>query len=97
MKFSILLCAAATSLVLAADDRDLSGDVWASVPPIVSKRQSTWSPPAALVKPLEEVWAHETATYGGGGILVFKNYGYDIINAAKGYFTTSTIHKLYSY
>lgn len=95
MKFSILLCAAATSLVLASDDRDMSGDVWASVPPIVSKRQSTWSPPAALVKPLEEVWAHETTTYGGGGILVFKNYGYDIINAAKGYVSLQSYRDLH--
>ena len=84
MKLSILLIAAATGLVQASDNRDLGGDVWASVPPIISKRQTTWSPPANLVKPLDEVWAHETATYGGGGILVFKNYGYDIINAAKG-------------
>lgn len=86
MKFSILLLTAVSSLVLASDDRDLSGDVWATAPAI-SKRQTTWSPPSALVKPLEEVWAHEVATYGGGGqgLFNFKNYGYDIIHAAQGY------------
>jgi hypothetical protein len=86
MKLSILLAAAASSLVLAADDRDLNGDVWAKLEnkPAISKRQSTWAPPASLVKGLDEVWAHQMSTYNNGNALGFKNYGYDIINAAKG-------------
>lgn len=88
MKISTLLISAVGSLVAASDDRDLSGDVWAQLTtPAIDKRQSTWSPPANLVKPLQEVWDHQVATYNpnGGGALAFKNYGYDIIQAAKGY------------
>jgi len=86
MKLSILLAAAASSLVLAADDRDLNGDVWAKLEnkPEISKRQSTWAPPSSLVKGLDEVWAHQVSTYNNGNLFAFKNYGYDIINAAKG-------------
>ena len=86
MKLSVLLLAVASNLVLASDDRDLDGDVW-NKPSTLEKRQSAWNPPAGLVKPLQEVWDHEVATYnlGGGGLFGFKNYGYDIINAAKGY------------
>ena len=65
----------------ASDNRDLSGDVWKSS---LEKRQTTWAPPSALVKPLDEVWAHESSTYNNGNLLGFKNYGYDIIIANKG-------------
>ncbi|KAH8593468.1 hypothetical protein B0O99DRAFT_688687 [Bisporella sp. PMI_857] len=82
MKILIPVVATLASLALgAADDRDLSGDVWGSS---LEKRQTTWAPPAALVKPLEEVWAHVSATYNNGNLLGFKNYGYDIIVANKG-------------
>jgi hypothetical protein len=69
-------------VAFGADDRDLSGDVWKTS---LTKRQTTWNPPSALVKPLEEVWAHESSTYNNGNLLGFKNYGYDIIMAAKGW------------
>lgn len=50
----------------AADKRDLS--------------KMTWSPPANLVKPLQEVWDHQVSTYPKD----FRNYGYDQVMAAKG-------------
>lgn len=88
MKVSAFLLTAAGSIAAAADSRDLDGSVWAKLAttPAVSKRQSTWAPPANLVKPLQEVWDHQVATYnpGNGGYAAFTNYGYDIINAAQG-------------
>jgi len=94
MKLSTVLFSTACNVVLASDDRDLRGDVWAKLAntPTIDKRQSTWNPPAALLKPLQEVWDHQVATYNtnGGGALAFKNYGYDIINAGKGYVSISS-------
>ncbi|KAF9268249.1 hypothetical protein L218DRAFT_994989 [Marasmius fiardii PR-910] len=46
----------------------------------LEKRQSTWSPPANLVQPLNEVWQHETQTYPAN----FRNYGYDQVFANQG-------------
>jgi hypothetical protein len=43
-------------------------------------KRATWNPPSNLVNPLNEVWAHETATYTPN----FKNYGYDQLIAAGG-------------
>lgn len=64
---------------------DLDGSVWRNLGKTVrSKRQSSWNPPADLVKPLEEVWNHSVETYNNGDWEAFKNYGYDIIMAAEG-------------
>ncbi|KAH7381923.1 hypothetical protein BKA64DRAFT_727357 [Cadophora sp. MPI-SDFR-AT-0126] len=73
-------------LTSASDSRDQSGDVWKNLlgGSGVEKRQSTWSPPSNLVKPLQEVWDHEMSTYNNGNALAFKNYGYDILMAANG-------------
>lgn len=93
MKFlstSITLLAAGLlnlQLASASDSRDESGDVWKTLlqSSTVEKRQSTWSPPANLVKPLQEVWDHEVKTYNNGQWNAFKNYGYDILMASNGY------------
>ncbi|EAW20319.1 uncharacterized protein NFIA_099550 [Aspergillus fischeri NRRL 181] len=54
-----------------------AGSAW------VEKRQSSsWSPPANLVKPLNEVWEHQMATYSDP--MGFKNYGYDQVIAGRG-------------
>ncbi|KAK0111125.1 hypothetical protein ONS95_001501 [Cadophora gregata] len=89
MKFfstSTLLAAGLLQLASASDLRDESGDVWKNLLSGggVEKRQSTWSPPANLVKPLQEVWDHEMKTYNNGKPMAFHNYGYDNIIAANG-------------
>ncbi|KAH6706403.1 hypothetical protein BKA61DRAFT_492241 [Leptodontidium sp. MPI-SDFR-AT-0119] len=92
MKFlstsTTLLAAGLLNLQLASasDSRDESGDVWKTLlqSSTVEKRQSTWSPPANLVKPLQEVWDHEVKTYNNGQWNAFKNYGYDILMASNG-------------
>ncbi|KAL3417433.1 cellulose-binding family ii [Phlyctema vagabunda] len=76
-----LVLATLCELALCGDDRDLSGDVWKNT---LTRRQTSWSPPSALVTPLQEVWDHELQTYNNGNLLGFKNYGYDIIMAAQG-------------
>lgn len=66
-------------------NRDLDGSVWKDLGKAArNKRQSSWNPPADLVKPLEEVWDHSVKTYNNGDWEAFKNYGYDIITAAEG-------------
>ncbi len=90
MKFLIstfAFAAAGLHLASASDPRDQSGDVWKSLSSSssLSKRQTTWNPPSNLVKPLQEVWDHEKATYNNGNLLGFKNYGYDILMASNGY------------
>ena len=47
-----------------------------------SPSTSTWNPPANLVTPLAEVWAHEESTYSD--LYGFKNYGWDQVMANKG-------------
>lgn len=81
MKFSTVLLACLSNLVVASDDRDLNGDVWATS---LAKRQTSWNPPSNLVTALQQVWDHESSTYNNGNLLGFKNYGYDIIVAAGG-------------
>lgn len=44
---------------------------------------ATWSPPADLVTPLNEVWQHQEATYGN--LYGFYNYGWDQVMANGGY------------
>ncbi|KFY74732.1 hypothetical protein V499_05256 [Pseudogymnoascus sp. VKM F-103] len=88
MKLTTVILAGLTNLAVASDHRDLSGDVWASSltkrQTSWTKRQTTWNPPSNLVKPLQEVWDHESSTYNNGDLLGFKNYGYDIIKASGG-------------
>ncbi|WP_320068600.1 cellulose-binding domain-containing protein [Micromonospora sp. RTGN7] len=42
-----------------------------------------WSPPANLVTPLNEVWAHQESTYNN--LYGFRNYGWDQVFANRGY------------
>ncbi|WP_433349041.1 cellulose binding domain-containing protein [Micromonospora sp. CA-111912] len=44
---------------------------------------SGWSPPANLVTPLNEVWAHQESTYTN--LYGFRNYGWDQVSANRGY------------
>lgn len=70
-----------------AANRDLDGATWKALNNAAktkTKRQSSWDPPADLVKPLQEVWDHSVETYNNGQWESFKNYGYDIIMAAEG-------------
>jgi hypothetical protein len=46
---------------------------------------ATWSPPANLVTPLNQVWQHQEQTYNGGNLYGFRNYGWDQIMANRGY------------
>jgi hypothetical protein len=46
---------------------------------------ATWSPPANLVTPLDQVWQHEEQTYNNGNLYGFKNYGWDQLFANGGY------------
>jgi hypothetical protein len=68
--------------------QDADGSVWAKLAArseevsTMTKRDITWSPPAELVTPLQQVWDHEMATYSNP--LGFKNYGFDQIMANKG-------------
>lgn len=56
------------------------------VTPTTSPPPSTgWNPPANLVQPLNEVWAHQEATYNNGNLYAFRNYGWDQILANRGY------------
>lgn len=43
----------------------------------------SWNPPANLVTPLNEVWAHQESTYGD--LYGFRNYGWDQVFANGGY------------
>ncbi|WP_432871352.1 discoidin domain-containing protein [Microbispora rosea] len=45
-------------------------------------RQSTWSPPAGLVAPLDEVWRHVESTYPD--LYGYRNYAWDQIMANGG-------------
>lgn len=73
------------ALQASKPNRDLDGSVWKNLGKTVQiKRQSSWNPPADLVKPLEEVWNHSVETYNNGDWEAFENYGYDIIMAAEG-------------
>ena len=49
----------------------------------ISKRQSSFNPPAELATPLEEVWDHCLATYSQG-LFGFENYGWDQLWATQG-------------
>ena len=53
-----------------------------SAPPSSSPPTTGWNPPANLVTPLNEVWAHQESTYGN--LYGFKNYGWDQVMANKG-------------
>jgi hypothetical protein len=44
---------------------------------------SGWNPPANLVTPLNEVWAHQEATYPV--LYTFRNYGWDQVFANRGF------------
>lgn len=46
---------------------------------------ATWSPPANLVTPLNQVWQHQEQTYHGGNLYGFRNYGWDQVMANRGY------------
>jgi hypothetical protein len=46
---------------------------------------SAWNPPANLVTPLNEVWAHQEQTYNNGNLYGFRNYGWDQLMANRGY------------
>lgn len=80
MKLLALLIPAIGTWALQSDARDRDGAVWQQ--PQLAKRQSTWNPPASLVKPLQEVWDRRSQSEN---VYAFKNYGYDIIIAAKGH------------
>lgn len=72
----------------SAANRDLDGATWKALNQAAhakTKRQSSWDPPADLVKPLQEVWDHTVESYNNGQWESFQNYGYDIIMAAKGW------------
>lgn len=45
---------------------------------------SGWNPPASLVTPLNEVWAHQESTYNNGNLYGFRNYGWDQVMANRG-------------
>ncbi len=53
-----------------------------SASPSSSPSSSGWNPPANLVQPLNEVWAHYEATYNQ--LYTFRNYLWDQIMAAGG-------------
>jgi len=46
---------------------------------------ATWSPPASLVQPLDEVRRHQEQTYNNGNLYEFRNYGWDQVMANRGY------------
>ena len=46
---------------------------------------ATWSPPANLVTPLNQVWQHQEQTYNNGNLYGFRNYGWDQVMANRGY------------
>ncbi len=46
---------------------------------------SGWNPPANLVTPLNQVWAHQEQTYNNGNLYAFRNYGWDQLFANRGY------------
>lgn len=88
---SVLAFAFSVSIAHNNSFADLDGSVWerpqnvysrANLDNRLSKRQSSWSPPANLVTPLQQVWDHEVATYSDA--LGFQNYGYDQLMANKG-------------
>ena len=56
-------------------------------PPTTTPPTSGWNPPANLVQPLNEVWAHVEQTYSGGngGWSRFRNYGWDQVVANGGF------------
>ncbi|MFI1197117.1 cellulose binding domain-containing protein [Micromonospora sp. NPDC020750] len=51
--------------------------------PTTPPPSSGWSPPANLVTPLSEVWAHQESTYTN--LYGFRNYGWDQVSANRGY------------
>ncbi|MEO6088691.1 MAG: hypothetical protein ABIQ18_36835 [Umezawaea sp.] len=42
-----------------------------------------WNPPANLITPLNQVWAHQESTYSD--LYGFRNYGWDPVFANRGY------------
>ncbi|WP_254548374.1 cellulose-binding domain-containing protein [Catellatospora tritici] len=54
----------------------------ASPSPSTSPSSSGWNPPANLVQPLNEVWAHYESTYNQ--LYTFRNYGWDQVMAGGG-------------
>ncbi|MDG4821769.1 cellulose-binding protein [Asanoa sp. WMMD1127] len=46
---------------------------------------SGWNPPANLVTPLNQVWAHQEQTYHNGNLYGFRNYGWDQLFANRGH------------
>jgi hypothetical protein len=57
----------------------------AAGPPPAAIAAEQWNPPANLVVPLNEVWAHQEATYSNGNLYSFRNYGWDQLMANGGY------------
>jgi hypothetical protein len=53
-------------------------------PPTSAPPASDWNPPSNLVTPLNEVWAHQEATYNNGNLYGFRNYGWDQLFANGG-------------
>ncbi|GAA3814854.1 cellulose-binding domain-containing protein [Cellulomonas soli] len=51
--------------------------------PAPTAAPAAWDPPAALVSPLAEVWAHQESTYSD--LYGFRNYGWDQVVANGGY------------
>jgi hypothetical protein len=54
-----------------------------ALPPAPAVAADQWTPPANLVRPLDEVWRHVESTYGN--LYGFRNYGWDQIMANRGY------------
>jgi hypothetical protein len=50
--------------------------------PAAASAAATWSPPANLVTPLNQVWQHQEQTYGN--LYGFRNYGWDQVFANRG-------------
>ncbi|MET7465174.1 hypothetical protein, partial [Nonomuraea sp. NPDC005501] len=51
-------------------------------PAATAAAPATWSPPANLVTPLNQVWQHVESTYSN--LYGFRNYGWDQVMANKG-------------
>ncbi|MFC8849878.1 MULTISPECIES: cellulose binding domain-containing protein [unclassified Micromonospora] len=54
-----------------------------TTPPTTAPPSTGWNPPANLVTPLNEVWAHQESTYNN--LYGFRNYGWDQVFANRGY------------
>ncbi|GAB2584899.1 hypothetical protein GCM10027168_17100 [Streptomyces capparidis] len=53
-----------------------------AAPSAPSPAADVWNPPSHLVRPLDEVWRHQEATYGN--LYGFRNYGWDQVVANGG-------------